>query len=168
MKSWSCSYCPVKVSELGSYVRIGVTTYAHLPCYDQEQFKKFVLTQVKELAQKNLDDAERQKEAAIAVWRAAPRCPKCGVPMLSERPAGLPETFSYATPGSGGSCTLCVRQEAGLRAAARGREAPPPAPKTTPLYAPEELRDMGAPQKSADEELIRKAKMAGTPAIEIE
>lgn len=164
MKSWSCLYCPIKVSEIGVYVKLSSTTYSHRACYDQEQYKKFVLGQVKELAQKNADDAERQRIQAENVWRAAPRCPKCGVPMLSERPAGLPAEFSHVLSSNGSTCTLCVRQEAGLRAAARGREAPMPVPVVGRVTAAPNMRS-ASPE---DEELVRKAKEAGTPAIEIE
>lgn len=127
MKTWKCYLlCNNPVSEMGAYVKISSVTYAHLSCYRKAHANEVRDELTADARQKGLDDAERQKEQAIAAWRAAPRCPKCGVPMLSERPAGLPEAFSSVQQGSGQTCYLCVRQEVGLRAAARGREAPPP------------------------------------------
>lgn len=172
MKTWKCGECQLAISELGSYVK--GKSYWHLHCYSKLVVMECRKQFGQEALQATADDAERQKEAAIAAWRAATRCPKCGVPMLSERPAGLPDAFSTVLCSNGSTCTLCVRQEAGLRAAARGREAPPPAAAlrsaTMPDYegAMKLARENEPKMVTEDTELMRKAKEAGTPAIEIE
>lgn len=165
MKTWSCLHCSDSITELGGYVKISTGSYSHLNCYNKDVAMDIRRQIQNEALQAKADNAERQKEADIAAWRATPRCPKCGVPMLSERPASLPETFSTVLTSNGSTCTLCVRQEAGLRAAARGREASAP-----PSYeGAMKLARENAPKVTAeDQELIRKAKEAGTPAIEIE
>lgn len=165
MKSWKCSYCDTDVSEMGAYVKMTLFMRSHLDCYKKAHEESIRAAVRLDALQAQADDAERQKEVAIAAWRAAIRCPKCGVPMLSERPKSLPEEFSTVLSSNGSTCTLCVRQEAGLRAAARGREAPAP-----PSYegAVKLARENAPKVTTEDEELVRKARESGNPAIEVD
>lgn len=152
MKIWLCHFCESPVNEIGAFVKLAATRYAHLTCYDHRHALQVRADDAASRAQKLEEDALRTP------WRAAPRCPKCGVPMLPERPAALPAEFSTVLLGSGGVCGPCVRQEASLRSSARAltqRVEVSVAPSTRVA-------------STEDQELLRKARETGNPTIEVE
>lgn len=154
----TCVYCQEAVSEIGAFVKLAATRYAHLTCYDHRHALQVRAADAASHAQKLENDALRYASDAVAVWRAAPRCPKCGVPMLPERPAALPGEFSTVLLGSGGVCGPCVRQEAALRSSARALTQ-----RVEVSVAPS-IRAAS----TEDQELLRKARETGNPTIEVE
>lgn len=160
MKIWLCFFCESPVNEIGAFVKLAATRYAHLICYDHRHALQVRADDAASRAQKLEEDALRHTNDAVAVWRAAPRCPKCGVPMLPERPAALPAEFSTVLLGSGGVCGPCVRQEASLRASARAL--------TQRVEVPVRAASAQSPTNAEDEALLRKARETGNPTIEVE
>lgn len=166
MKTWSCLHCRDSISEFGGYVKISVGSYSHLLCYNKAVAQDVRTQDVASHAQKLEDDALRHTNDAVAVWRAAPRCPKCGVPMLPERPAALPAEFSTVLQGSGGVCGPCVRQEVSLRVNARALTQRVEYSLEEKAQAEGRLRREQT--STEDQELIRKARETGNPTIEVE
>lgn len=132
MKSWPCVYeCGTPVSELGAYVKVSSTKYAHLNCHCDRVAERAIAAYRKDVdefkAQEALAAAEKILQAQQSVFHALPRCARCGAKMRVANDGNdyraLGEVrLPSSTPGV---CQTCVQEE--IQARARARNVPPPA-----------------------------------------
>lgn len=61
-KSWKCELCGETVTELGSYMKLTSTRYAHGQCYTDAQYARGVADGRKEILDEQREAAERQAQ----------------------------------------------------------------------------------------------------------
>lgn len=157
----NCTICSTGVNELGAFVKLGGTRYAHLPCWSERVSEQAVSDHRNKEAMAAIAaeqvKAESARAAQLAAFRALPRCPRCGIRKSDGQMAQFLGFGELVASASGSVvCVPCTRLEAQARRDTRATapsllQQPPSAVNTA------SVQPKPAPEVPAAQELLERS-----------